>query len=786
MVFLKRAIPVLALRGFVMFPGTTLHFDIGRKKSMMAVEKAMESDQMIFLTTQKDFRDESPQKNEIYSFGVVAKVKQILKQTGEGMRVLIEGMYRASAVFCEDENQCLSAVVKKEESFNGEDSIEMDAVVRELERCFADYINFMQQVPPELIFNIKLQSSSEEIVDYIASNILVDSSKKQKILEELDVFHRAEILLKLLEREDEILAYQNELISRVKFSMEKSQKEYMIREQIRILSDEIGEKSDPVSDSEKYLKKLEKFELPEETYLKLKDECESLSKMMSGTPDSNMLRNYLDVCVSLPWNNSSKDNMNLKKVSKTLNSEHFGLDEVKERLLEFLAVKKLSGDMAKGQIICLSGPPGVGKTSIVKSLADAMGRKYVRISLGGLNDESEIRGHRKTYIGSMPGRIIEALRRCKTNNPIILLDEIDKLSKDYHGDPASALLEALDPEQNFEFRDRYLEVPFDLSKVIFIATANDRNKIPLPLYDRMEIINLYSYTQEEKFHIAKEYLISKQLKRHGLTKKEFKITDEGIKFLIDFYTREAGVRELERKISSLMRKVAKKVVSGENCSSKFGPKEIKELLGLEKYKKFKEFENQVGVVKGLAWTAVGGDILPIETSLMKGKGKIQITGLLGNVMKESAQLAVSYIRTNAKRFGISEEFYKNYDIHIHAPEGAIPKDGPSAGVTMTTALISSLTRTPVKSDVAMTGEITLKGKVLPIGGLKEKTMAAYRDGVKTVVIPSKDESDLEKVDEVVKKSVKFVLADKIDDVLDVSFTKSIFSKKNSKTSSDAI
>ena len=619
-----------------------------------------------------------------------------------------------------------------------------------------------------------------KVSDYISSNIILDSKDKQVLLEELDTIQRIKKLIVFLSHENEVINYENELALKIKSSIDKNQKEYILREQIKILSQELSDSSDPVTESEEYKKKLKKLKLPQDTYDKLKRECENFSKVPSGSSEANIIRTYLDTCFSLPWNKSSKDIIDVAETKKILDKGHFGLKDVKNRILEFLSVKKLAPDI-KGQIICLVGPPGVGKTTIVKSLAKAMGKKYIRISLGGINDESEIRGHRKTYIGAMPGRIITSIKQAGTNNPLILLDEIDKISEDYHGDPASALLEVLDPEQNCEFYDRYIEVPFDLSNVLFIATANDKESIPMPLYDRMEIIDLCSYTYEEKFHIAKEHLIPKQLKRHGLTKKTFSISDDCINLLIRGYTKEAGVRELERNIAKVMRKSAQRIVEDGEKSVKVELNILKEFLGPVKYKNKKIDDGEsVGVVQGLAWTSVGGELLPIEVLPMKGKGDIQITGSLGDVMRESAQLAVSYIRSNYLKLGVKRDFYKNMDIHIHAPEGAIPKDGPSAGVTMATALLSSLNNIPVNSNIAMTGEITLKGRVLPIGGLKEKVMAAYINGIKTVIIPAENESDISKIDDVVKKSVNFVKADNLNTVFEYAlkdFKKNNVSKK---------
>ncbi len=763
-----------------MFPDLLLHFEIGRKKSILAVKEAMNSNQLIFLVTQKRVKDNDPSKTQIYEFGVLARIKQIISQNGDLMRVLVEGKYRAEVVEYIDDGEFLKAVIVKKEDINQHKNAVSEALIRKAEDLFSEYLSISPKKPVDLILNLESYEEVGKVSDYISSNIILDYKDKQVLLEELDTIQRIKKLIVFLSHENEVINYENELALKIKSSIDKNQKEYILREQIKILSRELNDSSDPVTESEEYKEKLRKLKLPKDTYDKLKKECENFSKVPSGSSEANIIRTYLDTCFSLPWNKSSKDVIDISKTKKILDKGHFGLKDVKNRILEFLSVKKLAPDI-KGQIICLVGPPGVGKTTIVKSLAKAMGKKYIRISLGGINDESEIRGHRKTYIGAMPGRIITSIKQAGTNNPLILLDEIDKISEDYHGDPASALLEVLDPEQNCEFYDRYIEVPFDLSNVLFIATANDKESIPAPLYDRMEIIDLCSYTYEEKFHIAKEHLIPKQLKRHGLTKKTFSISDDCINLLIRGYTKEAGVRELERNIAKVMRKSAKKIVEDEEKSVKVELNILKEFLGPVKYKNKKIDDGEsVGVVQGLAWTSVGGELLPIEVLPMKGKGDIQITGSLGDVMRESAQLAISYIRSNYLKLGVKRDFYKNMDIHIHAPEGAIPKDGPSAGVTIATALLSSLNNIPVNSDIAMTGEIILKGRVLPIGRLKEKVMAAYINGIKTVIIPAENESDISKIDDVVKKSINFVKADNLSTVFEYAlkdFKKNNISKK---------
>lgn len=762
----EKILPVVMLRGFVMFPEIVLHFDVGRKSSILAIEECMKKNGEILLLSQKEPEDDTPSVNDIYTVGVISKVRQILKQTGEGVRILAEGVSRARVSEFIDTRKFLKAKAVEIETKEPEPDAFSMALVRKAREVFSEYLGLSGRVSSDLTDSMFAQTSLSRAADYILANVTIDFEQKQKFLEETNALTRLHKVIIAITEENEILKCEHDIANKIQENIDKSQKEYFLKEQIRAISQELGDEADPVNEAEEYKAKLAKLTLPDETREILEKECNTLAKTPGSSPEAHIQRTFLDLCFSLPWNKSTKDIIDIEKAQKLLDKNHYGLKDVKERILEFLAVRKLAPD-AKGQIICLSGPPGVGKTSIARSLAKAMGKKFIRISLGGVNDESEIRGHRKTYVGALPGRILTSLRQVKSNNPLILLDEIDKLSKDYKGDPASALLEVLDPEQNSEFHDRYLGVPFDLSKVMFITTANDKNSIPGPLYDRLEIIDLYSYTHEEKFMIAKEHLVPKELKKHGLTKKNIVFSDESLKRIIEGYTKKAGVRELERKIATVMRKTAKKIVSGELKNIKIDEQNLKDILGPEKYKKEKlHDENQIGVVNGLAWTSVGGESLPIEVALMKGRGKVQVTGSLGDVMKESAQIAVSYIRSNCKRLGIRQNFYKDLDIHIHAPEGAVPKDGPSAGVTMTTALVSALSKNPAYKNVAMTGEVTLKGKVLPIGGLKEKAMAAYKEGVKTVIIPADNESDLDKIDDIVKKSINFVMADNLDTVFE--------------------
>jgi ATP-dependent Lon protease len=760
---IESIIPVLALRGMVMFPNMALYFDIGRRKSVLALEESMRQGQVIFITAQKDVRDDVPEPNGVFDFGVKAKVKQIVHQPGGMARALVEGMYRAQVVEFISKKPFMRARITVPEEIQGSDSVPREAMERRARGLFLEYINLCPTVPAETIIGLHSIKETGQLADFIAANVSFGFEEKQSLLEELSVDLRMEKLAVLLARELEVLKIENNLALKLKDTVDKQQKEYFLREQMKIISEELGEE-DEKSVAADYRKKLKRLKLSKDNTKKLLEKIEKFEKLPPISSESGILRSYLDFCFSLPWNKLFKENYDLVNAERILENEHYGLKDVKERIVEFLASGKLSQGANGSQIMCLNGPPGVGKTSVAKSLAKALGRKFVRISLGGINDEAEIRGHRKTYVGAMAGRIIDSIKRAGIRNPMILLDEIDKLTKNSLGDPSAALLEALDPEQNKAFVDHYVDLEFDLSKVFFITTSNDKSKIPEPLRDRLEIIDLYSYTHEEKFNIAKKHLICKQMKKNGLNSKKFTITDEALRILIDNYTREAGVRELERKIASLMRKTAKKILIENIKKISINKENLEKMLGPKKYKKEDDEISEVGVVRGLAWTSVGGETMPIEVSLMKGKGKVQITGSLGEVMKESAKLAVSYIRSNSQELGIDNNFYEHYDIHIHAPEGATPKDGPSAGITMTTALVSALSGFPARQNVAMTGEITLKGKVLPIGGLREKTMAAYRAGVKTVIIPSGNESDLAEIDPMVKNSINFITANNLKTV----------------------
>lgn len=769
--------PVIPLRGYVMFPKSLLNFEISRPASVRGVEKAIKTDQKVFIVSQKDLWSNSPGIDDLNTIGIVATLKQLVSVADEeGTKVVAEGLSRARALEYKNAGKYLAANVQIIEENSYKKSVKLTALERKAQKLLENFSALVPESSPDLVMGLKVLDDPSQMCDYIGLNVPFMPEDKQKILEELDVIKRLELVNKTLLSEIDIMQSEKEIDDKLKKSIDKGQREFFLREHLKVLYEELGEGDEPRSEALEYKEKIAKLKLPKESEEKLTKECDRFAKIPPGSSESHVMRSYIETCISLPWNKQTNDHIDIAKAQKILDKDHFGLKKVKERILEILAVRHLAKDI-KGQIICLEGPPGVGKTSIVKSIAQAMGRKYVRVSLGGIKDEAEIRGHRRTYVGAMPGRIISAVKQSGVKNPLILLDEVDKISCDYYGDPSAALLEVLDPEQNNSFFDHYIDIPFDLSEALFITTANDSSQIPMPLYDRMEIINLYSYTHEEKFNIAKNHLIPRQLKRNGLNLKKFKIKDDALRMLIDRYTKEAGVRDLEKNIASLMRKSAKKIVSKDASSVCVDDKVLKEMLGSEKFKKnFKYQESEIGVVRGLAWTASGGETMPIEVSLMKGDGEVQITGSLGDVMKESAQIAVSYIRSNADKLGIAQDFHENTDIHIHVPEGATPKDGPSAGVTMTTALVSALSHVPVRQDVAMTGEVTLKGKVLAIGGLKEKSMAAYRDGVKTVIIPSENESDLRELDDVVKNSIKFITAENLDIVFKNSLDSGFQSK----------
>lgn len=765
------SMPMVALRGLVIFPEMTLHFDVGRQKSIRSVRTAMEKKTNIFLATQMDMECDDPRSEDIYNSGVVCEIKQVMKLPGtDTLRVVVYGLYRAELLHINSYSPHLSAFVRRieTEQVSADDKKYEEALVRRLVSIFEDYAYFIPKLPPDIVVGVSVRKEAAELADYILSNIPLEYAVKQALLEELNPLKRAESLCLILTREIELLSIEEEINQKVQEQMEENQREYYLREQIKAISEELNEGDGAISESEDYKEKIRAIGFTEDVERKLLKECDRLMKMQSSSPESAVVRNYLDKIVSLPWSYCTEENLDIEHAEKVLDDDHYGLKDVKERIIEFLAVRKINPDV-KGQIICLAGPPGVGKTSIARSLASAMGRTYARISLGGVRDEADIRGHRKTYIGSMPGRIIEAIEQAKSSNPLILLDEVDKLGSDHRGDPSSALLEVLDAEQNSTFTDHYLEIPYDLSKVMFITTANDKSRIPAPLLDRMEIIDIPGYTYEEKFQIAKKHLVPKQIKANGLKKSYVKFTDKAIKVIISGYTKEAGVRVLERTIAKVLRKIAVEYAKGFDGKITIKDTDLEKYIGAVKFKPDEKSKvNQIGVVNGLAYTSVGGTMLTVEVAVMDGTGKIELTGSLGDVIKESAKAAVSYIRANADKYRIDKDFYQNKDIHIHFPEGAVPKDGPSAGVTIFTALVSALSGCKVKADVAMTGEITITGRVLPIGGLREKTMAAYVEGIKTVVVPEANRSDLEKIDEKVKEKINFVFASTGDDVLKVA------------------
>ncbi len=765
------SVPMVALRGLVVFPEMTMHFDVGRPKSVKAIRAAMEKKTNIFLAAQMDIECDDPRMDDIYRSGVVCEIKQVMKLPGtDTLRVIVYGLYRAELLHMNSANPYLSAIVRKieTEKVSTEDAMYEEALVRNLVGIFEEYSYFVPKLPNDIVVGVSVRKETAEITDYILSNISLDYAVKQSLLEELNPLKRAESLCLILKREIELLTIEEEINNKVQEQMEENQREYYLREQIKAISEELNEGDGAISESEEYKEQIRAIGFTEEVERKLLRECDRLMKMQSSSPESAVIRNYLDKIISLPWKYCTEENLDIEHAQEVLDNDHYGLSDVKERIIEFLAVRKINPDV-KGQIICLAGPPGVGKTSIARSLADAMGRTYARISLGGVRDEADIRGHRKTYIGSMPGRIIEAIENAKSSNPLILLDEVDKLGSDHRGDPSSALLEVLDAEQNNTFTDHYLEIPYDLSKVMFVTTANDKSRIPAPLLDRMEIIDIPGYTYEEKFNIAKKHLVPKQIVANGLKKSYVKFTDKALKAIISGYTKEAGVRILERTIAKVLRKIAVEYAKGFEGRISIKDTDLDKYLGPVKFKPDESSKfDQVGVVNGLAYTSVGGTMLTVEVAVMDGKGNLELTGSLGDVIKESAKAAISYIRTNAEKYRVDKDFYQNKDIHIHFPEGAVPKDGPSAGVTIFTALVSALSGCKVKSNVAMTGEITVTGRVLPIGGLREKTMAAYVEGIKTVVVPEANRSDLDKVDEKVKEKINFVFAKTGDDVLKVA------------------
>ena len=760
-------LPAIALRGLVVFPNNLVHFEVGREKSVSAVEWAMANNSNVFLVTQKEMDTDSPELPDLYSYGVVAEIKQVLRVSDELVKVLVEGKYRARLTALDGSGKFLLATLRPApvQTPKGEQALQVDALVRSLKTGFDEYLSMNPRLAKDVVFAIMSSSDPAFLSEYIPANLLFRYEDKQAVMNENTLVGRLERLLEMLHRECQVMRIEKEIADKVNESMDKSQRDYYLHEQLHIISDELGEGDDTHDEAENYRRRIEELHLEADSETKLLKEVDRLSRMQGSNQEATVIRTYLDTCLDLPWNTFTTDNLEIPRAQQILDRDHYGLKKVKDRILELLAVRKLAPDV-KAQIICLVGPPGVGKTSIARSIAECLGRKYVRLSLGGVRDEAEIRGHRRTYIGAMPGKIISAMISAKSQNPLMLLDEIDKLAGDFRGDPAAALLEALDPEQNNTFKDHFLDIPYDLSHVLFITTANDLGGIPGPLRDRMDIIELPSYTRVEKYNIARKHLLPKQLKACGLTGK-VTLNQSALYGLIDGYTREAGVRSLERTITSVLRKCARKIAAGEAESIPVTGGMLEELLGPKRVKpEFLNRTGMVGIANGLAWTSVGGETLPIEVQMVEdGSGKITVTGSLGDVMKESAQLAVTYARVHAAEYGIDTEKLKKCDLHIHAPEGAVPKDGPSAGVTLTTALISCLSGRPVRGDVAMTGEITLHGNVLAIGGLREKSMAAYREGMKIVLMPKDNESDLYEVDDEVKENLEFVPVSNLEQVL---------------------
>ena len=764
--------PAVALRGMVILPGMVAHFDVSRAKSIKAVEEAMMDEQKIFLVAQKDVEQENPDIEDLFKIGIIAEVKQVIKLQNNIVRILVEGKERAElSAFLENPDYLLAEIIRfDEEVDDGLPEEAKEAMLRSIQETFGKYVVVNPKMGKELQRQLSEITDLEKLMNQLANSLPVHFEEKQKILDAVSMTERYEVLMALLLKEIEIIAIKNDFQAKVKSHADKNQKEYLLREQMKVIREELGE-DNTESDADHFMDALGKIKADKEVKEKIKKEIDRFKNISSSSSESAVARGYIETLLELPWNKTSRDNKDLKNAEQILNADHYGLEKVKERMLEFLAVRNLT---SKGEspIICLVGPPGTGKTSIARSVAKALDKKYVRISLGGVRDEAEIRGHRRTYVGAMPGRIVNGLRSAGVKNPLMLLDEIDKMSSDYKGDTASALLEVLDAEQNKKFRDHYVEIPIDLSEVLFIATANSVQDIPRPLLDRMELIEVTSYTENEKLHIAKEHLLTKQMERNGIRPEQLAITDKAMAKIISGYTREAGVRNLERKLGEICRKAARPLYEGEKEKIKVTEQNLEKFLGKEKYSFDKKNDtDEVGIVRGLAWTSVGGDTLEIEVNIMPGKGEFQLTGQLGDVMKESAQAGISYIRSVSEEYHIPKKFFQENDIHIHIPEGAVPKDGPSAGITMATAMLSAITKTPVRADVAMTGEITLRGRVLPIGGLKEKTLAAKNAGIKTICVPKKNEKDIDEISPEIKKGLKIVFVEQMKDVLDVAFVK---------------
>ncbi|MDM5156664.1 endopeptidase La [Bacillus sp. DX1.1] len=761
----ERIVPLLPLRGVLVYPTMVLHLDVGRDKSIQALEQAAMDENIIFLAMQKEMNIDDPKEDDIYSVGTVAKVKQMLKLPNGTLRVLVEGLHRAEVVeFLEEENMVHVSIRTVTEEEEGD--LEEKALMRTLLEHFEQYIKVSKKVSNETFATVADVEEPGRLADLVSSHLPIKTKQKQEVLEIVSVKERLRTLISIIQDEQELLSLEKKIGQKVKRSMERTQKEYFLREQMKAIQTELGDKEGKGGEVEELRGKIEEAGMPEETKQAVLKELDRYEKLPVSSAESGVIRNYIDWLLVLPWTEATEDMIDLARSETILNRDHYGLEKVKERVLEYLAVQKLTNSL-KGPILCLVGPPGVGKTSLARSIATSLNRNFVRVSLGGVRDESEIRGHRRTYVGAMPGRIIQGMKKAKTINPVFLLDEIDKMSNDFRGDPSSALLEVLDPEQNHNFSDHYIEEPYDLSKVMFVATANTLASIPGPLLDRMEVISIAGYTEIEKVHIAREHLLPKQLKEHGLRKGNLQVRDEALLEIIRYYTREAGVRTLERQLAKICRKAAKIIVSEERKRIIVTEKNITELLGKHIFRYGQaETKDQVGMATGLAYTAAGGDTLAIEVSVSPGKGKLILTGKLGDVMKESAQAAFSYIRSRAEELHIEPDFHEKHDIHIHVPEGAVPKDGPSAGITIATALISALTGIPVSKEVGMTGEITLRGRVLPIGGLKEKTLSAHRAGLTKIILPAENEKDLDDIPESVKENLTFVLVSHLDEVLE--------------------
>ncbi len=773
----KDVYPLIPLRDIVVFPYMVVPLFIGREKSVRALEEAMMEDRKIFLVAQKDAETEEPEREDMYDVGTVAQIMQMYRLPDGTIKILVEGLARAEIVEIIEIQPFFKAKVKElsDKKIRG---LRIEALMRSVLEEFEKYIKLNKKIPPETILAVANIEDPGRLSDTITSHLLIRPSEKQKLLAITSPYKRLKELLKILSNENSILELEEKIQGKVRKELERTQREYYLREQLRVIQEELGKEDDTLSEIREYRERIKKAKLPKEVEEKALKEVRRLEKMPPMAAEGAVVRNYLDWILSLPWNTKTKDRLDIKRAEKILNEDHYGLEKVKERILEYLAVKTLTKTL-KGPILCFVGPPGVGKTSLAKSIARSLGRKFVRMSLGGVRDEAEIRGHRRTYVGALPGRIIQHIRQAKSKNPVFLMDEVDKMSTDFRGDPSAALLEVLDPEQNNEFVDHYLEVPFDLSDVMFITTANVLYTIPQPLQDRMEIIHIPGYTDVEKFHIAKQFLIPKQLKLHGLNKKILEFSDPAVYKIIREYTKEAGVRNLEKNIAAICRKIAKEIVSNGKKKGKIKivSAKIEKYLGPPKFRHDeREEKDEIGVATGLAWTQFGGEILSVETVIMPGKGKLILTGQLGDVMQESAQAALSYIRSKSKELNIDNEKFEKYDIHIHVPEGAIPKDGPSAGITMATSLVSALTERPVRKDVAMTGEITLRGRVLPIGGLKEKILAAYQAGIKEVILPLKNKKDLVEIPKTILKKVKIELVENVDEVFKIA----LIDRKNVK------